>query len=70
MSKVTVKLVDEQIDAIIIRDLKNAYKSHIQAPAHLREPEITNAIEVMLRYYMIESKANDWINRQKKKVGV
>lgn len=61
-----IELVDEQVAAIIIKELKRSYKMMLLLPLK-REPEreILAALEVLLKYYMIYSEAEAWLKKQK-----
>ena len=59
-----IKLVDEQIDAIMVKELKKAYKTISQMPYNgSDELNILRSIETMLKYYMIEADAVKWIKK-------
>jgi hypothetical protein len=59
--KKTFELNTEQIDDIIVEDLQEVYKSNLEDPAF---PEILDALEVVLAYYMIPSEYSVWfVNR-------
>lgn len=53
----TIELNTEQIDDIIVEDLKEAYKTNLEEPAF---PEILDALEVVLAYYMKPSEYTRW----------
>ena len=59
--KKTFELNTEQIDDIIVEDLKEAYKTNLEEPI---SPYILDALEEVLAYYMIPSEYSVWfVNR-------
>ena len=59
--KKMIELTGDQIDDIIVEDLQEVYKSNLEDPAF---PEILDALEVVLAYYMKPSEYSVWfVNR-------
>ena len=59
--KKTFEFNTEQIDDIIVEDLKEAYKTNLEDPAF---PEILDALEVVLSYYMKPSEYTEWFRQR------
>ena len=55
--KYTIELSGEDINRIIVDDLKDAFKWNLDSEG---ENELLNAIEVMLQYYMKPSEYSEW----------
>ena len=55
--KYTIELSGEDINRIIVDDLKDAFKWNLNSE---EENELLNAIEVMLQYYMKPSEYSEW----------
>ena len=55
--KYTIELSGEDINRIIVDDLKDAFKWNLDSED---ENELLNAIEVMLQYYMKPSEYSEW----------
>lgn len=64
-----IKLIDEQITAIVVKELKKDYKLILNG-FNVRNDddlnEILDAIETLLNYYMIFVEAQQWIKEQKR----
>jgi hypothetical protein len=56
-----IELNGDQVDQIIIEDLQKEYKSNLEDPAF---PEILDAFEVMLSYYMSPSEYDEWFQNR------
>lgn len=52
-----IELTGDQIDDIIVEDLQEVYKSNLEDPAF---PNILDALEVVLSYYMKPSEYTEW----------
>lgn len=55
--KKMIELNVEQIDQIVVEELQESYKTNLEEPAF---PEILDALEVVLAYYMKPSEYTRW----------
>lgn len=59
--KKMIELTGDQIDSIIVEDLQEVYKDNLEDPAF---PEILDALEVVLAYYMKPSEYSVWFTNR------
>ena len=59
----TIELTGDQIDSIIVEDLQEVYKDNLQDPAF---PNILDALEVVLSYYMKPSEYTEWFESRER----
>ena len=64
----TIELTPEQIDSIVIEDIKRAYRyainhrlTHPEDIAYYEE--FKKALELVLKHYMVKVEAEDWIEK-------
>jgi hypothetical protein len=59
--KKMIELHVEQIDQIVVEELQESYKTNLEDPI---SPEILDALEVVLAYYMNHSEYTVWFTNR------
>jgi hypothetical protein len=57
-----VELTWDQIDSIVIGELKGCYETQMEHDPKSRDYELIHALSVMLKYYMHYSDYDEWFN--------
>ena len=65
--KKMIELHVEQIDQIVVEELQESYKTNLEDPI---SPEILDALEVVLAYYMNPSEYTVWFTNRGRDEGV
>lgn len=55
-----VELTWDQIDSIVIGELKGCYETQMEHDPESRDYELIHALDVVLKYYMHFSDYNEW----------
>jgi hypothetical protein len=62
--KITFDMEWEQVDAIIISELKSIYNGTKQLGDAEEDPELANAARVLLRHFMIRDEFYEWLKQE------
>ena len=55
--RVTIRLIDEQIDEVLIHGLKEGFETNLEFPEEPNYYEINQAFRTLLNYYMGDRKS-------------